>query len=656
VSKLTSFSEFRLKFRLSDRLAKVVAVVGSAALVAAAVLGFRAVGFLERMELAAYDHYVRLTAEVPDLGHRVAIVKVTEEDIQALGQWPMSDGLLAQVIETLQGFGARAIGFDIYRDLPVAPGSEQFDELLLASPRVVFPSKFSDGRSRGVGPPRVLKGTGRAGFNNFVVDVDGLVRRGLLFMDDDEGGVGYSFALLLALYYLADEDIGATPDPDDEALMRLGPTTFPRLDANSGSYIGADAAGYQYLADFRRAPVDFPSVNLIELLSGSDELSNIFYGRIAILGVTADSIPDVFYVPFERHGTTEIAGVFLHAQLASQMLRYAFGEGSAVHVLSDATEGLAIVVCALIGALLGLWSSSAWRFGLAGAIAVPGLWGLGVFAMQQGWWLPIVPAGAAWVLSGAVVTAYLAGRVRAERTELMQLFSRHVSTEVAEDVWNRRDEFMAGGRPQPTRLTATVLFVDMKGYTGKADSLDPADLMLWLNDYLDLLSQNILSGGGLIDDYFGDGIMAAFGLPVPRSSEEQIRADAVAAVTCALSMEASVRRVNEEWGPKGYPTVGIRVGLCTGAMVAGTIGSADRLKYSIVGDVVVTAQRLESLDDSEHDFAKEPIRILISEQTRSYIGHAFDTREQGESLLKGRAEPVMVYRVMGSLGDPKEKR
>ena len=112
----------KFNFRIGDRAAKVLAVVGSAALVASAVLGFRTVGFLERMELAAYDHYVRLTAESPDLGGRIAIVKVTEEDIQALGQWPMSDGLLAQVIEKLQSFGARAIGFDIYRDLPVAPG------------------------------------------------------------------------------------------------------------------------------------------------------------------------------------------------------------------------------------------------------------------------------------------------------------------------------------------------------------------------------------------------------------------------------------------------------------------------------------------------------------------------------------------------------
>jgi adenylate cyclase len=223
-----------------------------------------------------------------------------------------------------------------------------------------------------------------------------------------------------------------------------------------------------------------------------------------------------------------------------------------------------------------------------------------------------------------------------------------VAKEVAEDVWKHRDEFMEGGRPQPTRLTATVLFVDMKGYTGKADSLEPGDLMLWLNAYLDLLSQDILSVGGLIDDYFGDGIMACFGLPVPRTDPDAIRLDARAAVSCARAMENSVIRLNEEWGSRGYPTIGIRVGLATGVLVAGTIGSAERLKYSIVGDVVVTAQRLESLDDSKHDFEKQPIRILVTEETQSLLGDTAETQELGSFVLKGRTQPEIVYQVVGT--------
>ncbi len=646
----------RTPLRISERTARGLAVVGCAVVVSGAVVGLRAVGFLERMELAAYDHYVRLTHQGPELGDRVLVVTVTEEDIQTLGQWPMSDGLMAQVIEKLTAHGPRAIGFDIYRDLPVAPGSEHFDEALLAHPRVVWITKYADGRSRGVPPPRVLREVDhpeyRAGFNDLIVDVDGLVRRGLLFMDDDRGGTGWSFPLLLSLYYLSDEGISPEPDPDDPDWMRFGETTFTPLGPNGGAYVGTDARGVQFLADYRRAPVHFPTLGLIEMLGAGEELHELVYGRIVVLGVVASSEPDFFYIPFERDGTTEVPGVVLHAYLASQIIRYALGEDTPIRLLPDGAEALAIAAFALVGSLLGLVSSSAGRFTAIAAITVPGLWATGYLGLSQGWWIPVVPAAVAWALSGTAVTAYLAGRVRAERAELMHLFSRHVAKEVAEDVWNRRDEFMAGGRPQPVRLTATVLFVDMKGYTGKADSLDPSDLMLWLNDYLELLSQDIMNAGGLIDDYFGDGIMAAFGLPVPRAGDDEIRDDAVAAVSCALSMERSVRHMNEKWRPRGYPNIGIRVGLATGVMVAGTIGSAERMKYSIVGDVVVTAQRLESLDDSDHDFDAEPLRVLIGPETLEWVKDAFEIREHGQVVLKGRSEPVAVNRVTGLLRAP----
>ena len=409
-----------------------------------------------------------------------------------------------------------------------------------------------------------------------------------------------------------------------------------------------DTGGYQYLADYRLAPQRFRSVRLLDLLAGNFEPS-LFDDRIAILGVTADSFPDLFYVPFERDGSTEIPGAVLHAHLASQMIRYALGEGSAIQILPTRVEALLIALSGALAALLALWASSLGRFALTAAIGIPGLWAAGFTAMTSGWLVPVVPAALAWTVSASVVTAYLAGRVRAERSELMNLFSRHVAKEVAEEVWENREDFMEGGRPKPRRLTATVLFVDMQGYTSRADSLDPGDLMDWLSGYLDLLSQDIMSSGGLIDDYFGDGIMACFGLPVPRTDPEAIRKDAQAAVSCALSFEKSVRRLNEEWASKGYPTIGIRVGLCTGELVAGTVGSAERLKYSIVGDVVVTAQRLESLDHSGHDFEKEPIRVLITDATLTHLGDDIETRSFGSEILKGRSEPVAVYRVMGTL-------
>jgi adenylate cyclase len=175
--------------------------------------------------------------------------------------------------------------------------------------------------------------------------------------------------------------------------------------------------------------------------------------------------------------------------------------------------------------------------------------------------------------------------------------------------------------------------------------MDPQELMEWINAYLSVMAQTILDFGGLVDDYFGDGIMACFGIPIPRDDAEGIQEDARDSVLCALEMENELERINAEWVERGLPKVGIRVGICTGPLVAGSIGSDNRLKYGVVGDVVVTAQRIESLDHSKHDFEVRPCRILISEKTRECVEGIVRTEEFGDVMLKGKKDPVAIYRV-----------
>jgi adenylate cyclase len=177
--------------------------------------------------------------------------------------------------------------------------------------------------------------------------------------------------------------------------------------------------------------------------------------------------------------------------------------------------------------------------------------------------------------------------------------------------------------------------------------MDPQELMAWVNDFLQEMAQLVLEHGGLIEDYTGDGMMACFGVPLPRPDAGAIRRDARNAVECALDMERAIRRLNSKWRGRGLPTVGIRIGLDTGQVVAGELGSENRLKYTVVGDSVQTAQRLEALDHSDHDFEKKPCRILISGETREHLDGSFGTDRVGEFLLKGKAEPVTIYSVAG---------
>ena len=171
-----------------------------------------------------------------------------------------------------------------------------------------------------------------------------------------------------------------------------------------------------------------------------------------------------------------------------------------------------------------------------------------------------------------------------------------MAPEVAEVLWQQREQFLDGGRPRSQKQIVTVMFTDLQGFTSVSEQLDPQVLMDWLNTYMDAIARTVMDHGGVVDDYFGDGVKVNFGVPVPRTSEEEIRQDALHAVRCALALEREMARINENMKARGLPNLRMRVGIYTGPVVAGTLGSAERMKYTTLGDTVNTAARLESYD------------------------------------------------------------
>jgi adenylate cyclase len=227
----------------------------------------------------------------------------------------------------------------------------------------------------------------------------------------------------------------------------------------------------------------------------------------------------------------------------------------------------------------------------------------------------------------------------------MQLFSRYVSKEVADSIWQRREEFLNDGRPRPQKLTVTILFSDLKGFTTLSEKIDPNTLVQWLNMYMEAMAQAVTDHGGIIDDYAGDGIKVNFGVPLPRDNRDDICQDAINAVNCALSMEKRMRELNNLCLNQNLPTTGIRIGIFTGSVIAGALGSSNRLKYTTVGDTVNIAARLESYDKN---YEKESLcRILIGDSTLSYLGHQFNTKMVGEEVLRGREGKITIHRVLG---------
>jgi adenylate cyclase len=610
---------------------------------AAAVVAVRTVGWLEVVELQVHDRLLRLRPQPAEPGRRVAMVGYTETDIMSQAVYPVPDETLARVLQTLLDHGAAAVGVDFYRDVLIPPGSEQLEAVLRGDPRVVMIELVAEGDKPAVPPPAVLRGTSQVGYSDQKLDRDDTVRRAILFQDGDDGTQHLSLALQVALRWLEPRGVGFGADPEDESRVRLGETTLPRFGPDDGGYTGADARGYQMLIDWDgNAP--FPMVSMADVLSGAARPER-FRDKVVLVGAVAESIADLRRTPFGLW-----PGVFVHGHIAEQLVRYGLGEARPIGVLPEVAESAWIALWGLLGAGLGLLRRSAWVFVAGAGLGAVAVAGVGFAALLAGWWLPVAPPALAWLVSASAVTAWISRRESAERKVLMQLFARNVSRTVAGYLWENRDQFMQGGRPRPQRQVVTVLFVDVKSFTPISEGLDAVELMNWVNDLMEVLASTVEAHGGFVDDYFGDGLKAAFGVPLPRASTGEEDADVVTAVRCAQAMEAQLADQNARWQERGLPIGRLRAGIDSGDIVVGSVGSSQRLKYTVLGDVANTAARIQGIDDAGHDFEKKPVRILVSGRAHQRLHGRFETRDLGEVELKGKARPVHVFEVLGEAG------
>jgi len=620
------------------------------ALIAMGVLLLRSAGYLEATELVAYDWVMRAQPALPAAQPRIILVEITEDDIRNLGGWPLTDAMLARLLTLVGEAHPRAIGLDIYRDLPVAPGGEALDAVLVGNPGIVTVMNFGGPGQPTIPPPLVLQDSDQVGFNDVLVDRDGIVRRGLLFLDDGEHTV-YSFSLRLALLYLKAVGIAPQADPSHPQDLKLGGATLRPVEAEYGGYVGTHAGGYQILLDFHGGHAPVATFPMSTVLRG-EVPHHALKDKIVLIGVTAESVPDRFHTPYSSGfgpDRRSIRGVLVHAHLIEQLLQAAEQGNRPVAVPTRAQEAAWIFCWALLGSALGLAVRSPWRFGiaLAGGLTLLGV--LVHFAFSQRWWIPFLPPALAWVMSATLTTAYVSNQEKRERALLMQLFRRHVSPEVAESIWQQRDHFWDGGRPRSQELMATVLFTDLEGFTPVSEKMEPQALMDWTNEYIESMARLVMQSGGVVDDYYGDAIKANFGVPIARKTEEEIGRDAMQAVECALTMEQEMNRLNLRWRQEQRPTARIRIGIFTGTVIAGSLGSAERLKYTTLGDTVNIAARLESFDKEAEDchFGNSACRILIGESTARYLGERYRLQQIGAVRLRGRSESVMVYQVLG---------
>ena len=279
--------------------------------------------------------------------------------------------------------------------------------------------------------------------------------------------------------------------------------------------------------------------------------STRLHDRIVLVGVAADSVKDDFYTPLGRwlwQAPAKMSGVELHAHIADQLLRFALEQMRPMSSWSGAAEQLWILFWALTGALAGLAAPSARRLGWVWIMGSISIAAASYGAFLAGVWVPFIPGWLGWLGATGLVTAYLAQTERRERQVLHDLFASHVSADVANLLWERRGELIEQGSLKPQSVTATTLFVDLRGFTSISERLLPDDLMKWLNRALEAFTRTILDHNGMIDDYFGDGIKANFGVLHSEGGEDPVGADARRAVECARALARVTAELNAKRG------------------------------------------------------------------------------------------------------------
>nr|WP_255516194.1 EAL domain-containing protein [cf. Phormidesmis sp. LEGE 11477] len=364
------------------------------------MLGLRQIGAVQSLELLTYDYMLRLR---PDKGPdpRLLIVEVTEQDVSRQSEWPMSDQTLANLLNELQSYSPKVIGLDIYRNISHGDGQLAL-RAALDQPNIVAITSLGISADDAIPPPPGMPND-QVGFNEFPIDNDGILRRGLLYAQVEQKPL-YSFALQLALKYL--EPKGYKFAVDREKLT-IGEKTFSALTPNSGGYEAVDAGGYQILLNYRSADRVARTVTLTEMLAGEVDPDWI-EDKIVLIGVTAPSKKDFFYTPYSSGQDDEhvMSGVIVHAQIVSQILSSVLGENSVFWYCANSVEIGWIWLWSLAGGLL-VWQMR--RSVLLGVGLVAGLLaltGCTLVAFSLTGWIPFAAPAIGFLLAGGGLITY----------------------------------------------------------------------------------------------------------------------------------------------------------------------------------------------------------------------------------------------------------
>ncbi|MEQ9552647.1 MAG: CHASE2 domain-containing protein [Coleofasciculus sp. G3-WIS-01] len=388
---------------------------------AGVAMGVGLVGVLQPLEMKAFDHFIQIRPQQESPDSRLLMITITGRDVQAQSSaqrqgLSLTNAKLAQLLEKLAQYQPRVIALDLYRDFPVEPEYRNLANRLREDNRLITVCKVGDTTDNpGIPPPPDIPVDSlpeRVGFSDVTPDPDGVVRRHLLGLappEQSECQISNSLSLVMALRYLEDEGITAQLTQNND--LQIGQVVFPTLKSNSGGYQNTDARGYQILLNYRAmgsVEAIAPAYTLEEVLYQHKLTPELVKDRLVFIGTVDKTFHDIHATPYNQGNRPEAAGVFLQAQMTSQIIS-AVKDGRPLLVWwSDWAEYFWIGAWSVVAG----WVS--WRFrsplllGLAVAGMLIVLYGCSYVIFIQGIWVPMIPSGLAIVVTSGMVSVYFA--------------------------------------------------------------------------------------------------------------------------------------------------------------------------------------------------------------------------------------------------------
>ncbi len=641
--------------------------------------------FINHMDSLIYDAKVRLTMP-QGVDQRVVILDIDEKSLAEQGRWPWGRDKLAALMNKLfDQYGMRLVGFDVVfaepdessglktleslakkelkevagfqsslrelrpqldhdarfaaslKNRPVILGyyfsSKEGGVSSGAAPEPVFPAGTFSGRrigftqwvSYGGNLPEFQKAAAGAGHFNPLVDIDGTSRRVPLLVEHN-GQYYESLSLAMVRNLLGNPPI--TPGYPENAPGSYAAMEWLELkSANGGAmHIPVDENAAT-LIPYRGYQASFPYISITDVLNDRVPKERLA-GKVAVVGTTAPGLMDLRATPVGA----AYPGVEIHANLIAGMLDDAIKHKPPYILGADFV--LVLIAGAVMAFLLPMLSPL--RATLVGVIVL-----LLLLSVNFSFWhvsnvvLPLANGMIAVVLLYAMNMSW--GYFVESRTkrQLTGLFGQYVPPELVEEMSRDPENYSMAGR----KAELTVLFSDIRGFTTISEGLEPNELATLMNQYLGAMTLVVRKHRGTLDKYIGDAIMAFWGAPV--DDPEHARN----AVLTGLEMHVALHELNKDLVARGWPELKIGVGVNTGPMTVGDMGSPVRQSYTVMGDAVNLGSRLEGITK------QYGVGFIVGESTRELVKKEFVFRELDLVKVKGKDKPVGIHEPLGLEGE-----